>query len=276
MHFSRKNYGLSKIKPLNVIKHIAHPFSGTRRGVFMRCSPFLKKKYHFRPYTANLNDIPVFIISYNRLSFVKQSVDWMITYGLKNIHIIDNNSTYPPLLEYFKTCPCTVHRMNKNWGHEVLWLCGKFDKILKKTPYIVSDPDIEPNKNLPKDFLFQMYNILGQYRNVTKVGFALDISSDDISESVKNWEKQFWVDRIPNDDLEIYFADIDTTFALYRPGKLKLKNQQFYTGIRFAGNFMAKHLPWYIKSVTETEEDKYYIAHANKKVSTWVRNYTNS
>ena len=46
-------------------------------------------------------DIPIFVISYNRLTCLKLLVDYLCKHGyVKNIVIIDNASTYAPLLEY--------------------------------------------------------------------------------------------------------------------------------------------------------------------------------
>lgn len=265
---------VSRVKPINLIKFFYHPLSGTKRKLFVKDNPILLKKYSFVPKPKNLYKIPVFIISYNRLSYIKQMVTWLKKYGINNIHIIDNNSSYGPLLKYLQTCQCTVHRLDKNWGHEVLWRCGKFNKVIKKSLYIVSDPDIAPNKNLPKDFLLQMYNILGQYKNITKIGFALDITDIRKTKTNKKYiksEQIFWKKKIKNEKLVLYDAPIDTTFALYRPGKLRPGSSEFYRGIRVAGNFTAKHLPWYIDPNKETREDIYYRKHANPSISNWAK-----
>lgn len=71
--------------------------------------------------------------------------------------------------------------MDKNYGHDVLWSSGKFDSIIKKSFYIVSDPDIAENKNLRPDFIKEFYRLLGEYPNVVKVGFALE--KDDLPEN---------------------------------------------------------------------------------------------
>ncbi len=270
---------MPRTQPLMILKRLKYPFNRKKQKAFIKNNPLIMKKYDFNKNPGkHLYDIPVFIISYNRLSYVKQMVEWLKKYNLHNIHIIDNASSYPPLLEYLKNCPCTVHRMDKNWGHEVLWRCGKFNRIIRNSLYIVSDPDIAPNDKLPKDFLFHMYKILGQYKNITKVGFALSIQDTEtakIDPQYKIYEKHYWTQRLVDEKLEIYNADIDTTFALYRPGKLRASSLEFYFGIRIGGDYTAKHLPWYININKGTEEDVYYKTHADLKFSTWARNLIN-
>ena len=229
------------------------------------------KKLYITPKHFDYSKIPVFIISYNQLSYVKQMVDWLKSYGLTNIHIVDNKSTYKPLLDYLKNVDCFVHHMDKNYGHTVIWTSGKFDDVIKNQCYIVSDCDIAPNQNLPKDFLRRLYKILGSYPYITKVGFALnikDLPKTKSNETVKKWEKQFWEKEL---DKNLYLADIDTTFALYRPGELTMDTKQFYTALRVAGDMTAKHLPWF--ETKETEETKFYKKTANSSAS-WTKNLT--
>ena len=56
----------------------------------------------------------------------------------------------------------------------------------------------------------------------------------------------------------VYKAEIDTTFALYKPfcgGKADLYHQTFRTGFPY----VIKHLPWYEDSGNLSEEEIYYI-----------------
>lgn len=269
---------ITSIQPIYIWRRILHPFSGKKRSLFIRTSPMIYKKYRFIPNKKdleNLHNIPVFIISYDRLSYVVQMVEALQKYGMKNIHIIDNKSSYKPLIKWLKTCPCTVHYMDKNWGHEVFWRSGQFKKYMKSV-YIVTDPDIELNKNLPPDWLETMYQKLGEYRNVTKIGFELrwdDLPNTLQSKNIKNTIlTEYHKIRIPCEDLEMYLCDIDTIFALYRPGNPRPSSKKYYQGIRIVGEgrYLARHIPWYFDKKNETEEDRYYKAHANKKISNWA------
>jgi hypothetical protein len=111
--------------------------------------------------------------------------------------------------------------------------------------FILTDPDLEINEKLPSNFIDDLVEISNKYR-CQKTGFALDISDFDKMYQFKysgggtilEWEKGFWVHRIDDDKYEIYWAGIDTTFCLF--------NKNYGGGhIRVAGNFTAKHLPWY-------------------------------
>lgn len=259
---------------LFVFGWIAFPFNKITRNYF-------KSKYYFILRTfflykrnnltdsvvTNLKKIPVFVISFNNLFYLKQMICSLERYDLKNIHIIDNNSDYPPLIDYLKNIPYTVHYMKKNWGHKVLWESHNFDDIINNSLYVVTDPDIELSRNLSEDFLSELYVILLQHPYITKVGFALkldDIPDSCISEKVHNWEKKYWYFRIYDSKYELYKADIDTTFALYRPGLLN--NAVFYNAIRVAGDFTARHLPWYMND----EGQDYYKKTARTDIASWL------
>ena len=70
-------------------------------------------------------------------------------------------------------------------------------------------------------FVLDLIKTMEKYHfNICKVGFALRI--DDLpqhyplKEKVIKWEKQFWTKKVNKTD-NIYYAEIDTTFALYKP-----------------------------------------------------------
>lgn len=266
--------GINAIRPVTIVARLVHPLHGHLRDRLRHSVYFQIKKYKFKPRnTKRLYDIPVFIISFNRLSYVKQTITWLKKYNFTNIHIIDNNSSYPPLLEYYKTCPATVHYMDKNYGHKVFWDCGKFKDVIKNSMYIVTDPDIEPNKNLPKDFIIDMYRVLGEHKNLTKVGFAIrkdDLPDTKIAKALQQYESRYWVHPVKDKKLELYCALTDTTFALYRPGKFDVYGYDFYYAIRIAGDFTCRHLPWYKDPNHQTTEDKYYTTTVDPNVASLV------
>lgn len=214
----------------------------------------------FAEQEANgIHNIPVFVISYNRLSYVEKMVRILENSGYRNIHIIDNASTYPPLLDYLRKTSCDVIRMKENKGHMVFWNDSRFDKY-RNNFYVVTDPDIEPISECPNDFIERFFFILKEHPYVRKVGFSLKI--DDLpkngilSEEAFEWEKQFYEMKIK----DVYYADIDTTMALYMPD-VYCKHLNFYRAFRTAFPYVAKHLPWYKVENDVTEEDIYYSKH---------------
>lgn len=223
-----------------------------------------------RQQEKDVLSIPILIISYNRLNDLKELISFLVERKHKNIIIIDNKSTYPPLLEYYEQIKdkVTIELINRNDGHLTFWLNENlFDKY-GKGYYIVTDSDIIPNNKLPNDYIHQMINILWDNGQVTKVGFALRI--DDIPDTynqkqyVLDWEKQFWENQIGEN---LYKARLDTTFALYTP-QYRYFYDTFYNAIRIGGNFTAQHGGWYIDNQNPSEEEKYYIRTASSS-SSW-------
>ena len=183
--------------------------------------------------------------------------------GYNNIYIIDNNSTYPPLLKFYEETTIKVFRLKKNLGYLSLWKSGIY-KQFKNQYFVYTDSDILPNENCPENFLEYFYNLMQKYPRASKIGFALSI--DDLPDYYKNkqkvieWESQFWTKEIePN----IYRAPIDTTFALYRPN---VKRPAYFHDfmLRVGGIYTAKHLPWYNDDNNLSEEELYYISQTQK------------
>jgi len=214
-------------------------------------------------------DIEVFVISYNRLTYLKKLIGWLENAGFEKINIVDNNSTYPPLLEYLKKTEHRVHRFGKNYGHMAVWACGRFTDIIDNEYYIVTDNDILPIEECPQNVADHFKGILDRYKKFTKVGFSLKI--DDIpdsygfKENVLEWEYQFWEKKIADG---LFDASIDTTFAMYRPG-IYPNQKKWWKSIRTDFPYMARHLPWYEKSSEIDGEDLYYQKNIKNKSSFW-------
>ncbi len=219
---------------------------------------------------SQINDykqIPIIINNFNRLDSLKKLIDSLEKRGYTNVYIIDNLSTFPPLLEYYKTCRYTVFRLDQNIGMTALWSSGIYRRF-RNDFFVYTDSDVVPIEECPDDFLLFFLNTLKKYKLAQKVGFSLKI--DDLpdcyamKEDVIFWEKHFF-DRKRDDFL--YWAPIDTTFALYRPyGKRKHANYNIEM-YRTAFPYMARHLPWYIDSENPDDENQYYMKQTLIKTS---------
>ncbi|QOW10880.1 hypothetical protein Q73A0000_11190 [Kaistella flava (ex Peng et al. 2021)] len=227
-----------------------------------------------RSQIKNHKSIPVIIINFNQLYYLKQLINFLQKRDFSNIVIIDNASSYKPLLEYYRKIKdkVVVESLENNLGHDVFFKNKKLQKKYGKGFYFLTDSDIIPNEKLPDDFATTMLNYLFKYyKRVNKVGFAIDTQNIPdyypLKEKVNIWEKRYWLAEI---EKEVYFANIDTTFALYKPKypKTFFKLFDFMTGLRLAGNFTCKHGGWYIDPKNLTEENRYYIQTANKS-SSW-------
>ena len=206
-------------------------------------------------------NVPIFIISYNRLYCLQQQISRLKEMGYKNITIIDNNSSYPPLLEFLDTTDCKVIRMKKNFGHKVFWKSGLYKKYMNDL-YVVTDPDVIPVENCPNDFVRVFYSYLKKYPRFRKVGFSLKINDipDDspLKEDVLAWEQKFYSIKVPFQ--KVFVASIDTTMALYMPDNLNI-SCDCLSALRTAEPYEARHLPWYKTQDKITEEDRYYADH---------------
>lgn len=181
----------------------------------------------------------------------------------QEIIILDNESTYQPLIDWYKTIDKKVDiRALKNEGHLALWSTGIYKEIGQY--FIYTDSDIELNTNLPDDYQLVMYNLMQKYE-MNKVAFAIAIN--DIPDhykyknQVKRNEGRWWLEQV---EPMVYKADTDTTFALMRN-----INDNTYTSLRIARpDFICKHVPFYIDLENLDLEEQYYIENCGERVTT--------
>lgn len=215
----------------------------------------------------NCFDVPIIINNRNRYSFLKLMIDQLGSFGYKNIYVLDNDSSYPPLLEYYKTIQAKVIYLKQNAGYRALWETNVFDRF-KTNYYVYSDPDILLQPDCPKDFVFQLFHYLVKYPAREKAGVALKI--DDLpefyahkKEAIAN-ETPFWKKELEKD---VYDAPVDTTLALYRP--LAFGNAEECEAIRIGGKLAAQHLTWYLDSANLPEEEVFYKNSIKKDTSVY-------
>ncbi|WP_298894206.1 glycosyltransferase family 2 protein [uncultured Psychroserpens sp.] len=208
---------------------------------------------------SDFKNIPIFINNYNRLPTILKLIEALEKRGYTNIHILDNQSTYPPLLEYYKNTPYKVHFLEKNFGSKAFWKSGLWLKFVTSY-YVYTDPDVVPIEDCPDDFLEYFYSLLKKYPKAHKVGFSLKI--DDLPDTYINKEKVIeWESRYHKETIEdnVFIAAIDTTFALYRPfSKLGQRDHRTLT-LRTGIPYQARHLPWYIDNENLDDEELFYI-----------------
>jgi FkbM family methyltransferase len=219
--------------------------------------------------------VPIIIISFNNCKYVKNTISQIKKINesyYNNITILDNCSSDTETLEFLQSTDVKIIRNPTNSGPQVS-LHNNSD-IYNTLPnqFILTDPDLQFNENLPSNFIDQMVELSNLY-NCTKIGFALDISepdklyadksySENNSKNIVEWEKPAWNKRIPNENYELYEAAIDTTFCLVN------KNSRLDYEIRMAGNFLAKHLPWYIENPLLNIYENYILNKLQTRIST--------
>lgn len=209
---------------------------------------------------------PVFIICRDRVTCLRRLIAWLERAGHDRIYLVDNQSSYPPLLEYLHTCPHTVIPLKENFGPLAVWRTNLLSTLRIEEPYVVTDPDVVPDDACPPDAIDFFERVLDRFPAFDKVGFGLHI--DDIPEAHKfrdaiiRWERPFWEKEI---DTALYAAHIDTTFALYRPGVPFKKTECIRTG----APYLARHTPWYSDVDDLSDEDAYYCTRLNAADSYW-------
>jgi hypothetical protein len=217
-------------------------------------------------------------------------VEWLRkASSVGQITLLDNNSTYPPLLEYYEEIKdiCDVRFLGKNLGSQALW--KQDDKSLRSAPFIYTDPDILPDDECPYDLVdFLVKAALAHSADlrsswnggrIHKIGPGLKITDIPDCYALKDkviwWESQFWKPQLKHvayRGVDIYDAAIDTTMALYLDdGPFNL------AAVRVGHPYVARHTAWYIDSANPTEEQAYYDEHCNKPTASWgvneVRSY---
>ena len=216
--------------------------------------------------------IPIYIISHNRKSYLSQLIDRLETVEDIDIIIIDNGSTYEPLIEYYKTIPHEIIYL-ENLGHFSPWIANV---VPDKSFYAVTDCDVMPCSYAPNDFPKFMTDVLKSNSELLKVGFSLRIDNlpdhYQFKKNVIDWENQYYNDLLEvRDGVPLYRAPIDTTFAFYNIGKRHdgYNDAHLYSSIRTGHPYSAVHLPWYSDTSAPSEEEIFYLQNGNRDIISW-------
>ena len=195
--------------------------------------------------------LPIVIISFNNGRYVRNMVEQLCRINpmfQAFIWILDNCSTEPETLAYIRTVPVRVIRSTTNEGP---WISPTRNTALyAELPdlFVLTDPDLQLNPRLPPTFVDTLAD-LAVTHGASRVGLALDISAPSLflegdylqGRTIAEHEAQFWTTRIAHPTYELYRAGVDTTFCVVNK---RVYDQESHH-IRVAGDFTAKHLPWY-------------------------------
>jgi SAM-dependent methyltransferase len=220
----------------------------------------------------DFSDIPIFIQNFNQLSYLRKQVAWLKRAGYRNLIVIDNNSTYPPLLRYYadmmSNSAIRLVSRYETGGKLALWEERILARLGVVGPFVFTSSDIVPDACCPFDIVAHLAVLLRENPQILKAGPALRI--DDLPEryrfrhEVDVLQRRFW--RAPVAE-GVFLARIDTTFALYRPGSAFALRPALRTG----WPYLARHEPWYADSPSPSEEELYYASSLPEGRGTWGR-----
>jgi len=201
--------------------------------------------------------VTVIINNRDLLTWPKEMLSCIVKYeGLCNIIIVDNDSTYPPLLEWYSWGPCKVVRLGENRGHTSPFREDIISQVSTDL-FVVTDPDLGL-LDVPTDVLLKMADYMSKYP-VNKIGLSLNykvVPKESVYYNhVNSHEKGCW--EGPRTYPGLIDAAVDTTFAIYS----KSRSAYAVNGYRMDFPYTARHYPWEI--VEPNEEFIYYLDHAN-------------
>lgn len=213
-------------------------------------------------------DIPIVINNRDRLTTTRNLVEKLHSLDYKNIHILDNGSTYPPLLKWYREIEgSVVVNQIGNFGQLAIYNSGYLINFPNHKWICYTDSDIQLHQAFPSNWAEEMIRIADKHKAV-KIGCALSLDTlpdNQFTKIFKEWEHKYW--QYPVEE-NVFSADVDTTFCLIQ------RNLGFqYQALRVAGNFTAKHIPWYTDFSNLSEEEKYYLDHVNIEYSGYKRYY---
>ena len=211
-------------------------------------------------------DYPIFINARDRMSSLAEMVAWLLGAGHRRITVIDNDSTWPPMLRWLNQAEAEldgvrVLRLGRNEGSRAIWKLGlaPHDEF-----YVYTDPDCVPLEECPKDLLDHCRELADRYPHFPKVGVGLHL--DDVPDDLHclAWERSLVGIASPEhpqpqgEELEpgVFASLVDTTFAFYRPGA-----QFGYQGLRTSFPYQVRHTSWYVQDLDP--ENRHYLERAD-------------
>ena len=219
--------------------------------------------------------IPFIIPNYNQLTFLKNLINWIRWYYPNPVEypifIVDNNSNYPPLLEYYNLA--TTPTVIRNSENTFIPNLRKFidEQIKGKYEYyVISDPDIMPHPATPKNFIEAFISVMNEHK-LHRIGFGLITNDlpDYLHEKamIVGNEQELKSTPVSTSFGIGYKAPIDTTFCLYstknRGWEAPMDGKDWGNCMRL---FEAFHLGWYIDGNNLNEEQKHYFSTSKYRV----------
>lgn len=212
--------------------------------------------------------IPVYINVRDRVTDLRLMVDWLERAGTERIVLVDNHSSWPPLVEYLHRTPHEVVWLGNNVGSRALWDLG----MLPDCRFVWSDPDIVPIAECPLDLVDHLSGLLDRYPDHDKAAVGLYL--DDVPADMPSlaWEHRLLAPQRGDPwrgmlEPGVFDSLSDTTFAVYRehaPFDLR--------ALRTGFPYQARHSTWYMRHADA--EHRHYLGRAKHGAdgSSWAEN----
>lgn len=219
------------------------------------------------------DSIPVLINNFNRLELLQKQIDWLLSLEDKvSIIIIDNLSTYPPLLEYYENIKhpqIQVVYLNFNsWRKGAEYLGEK--KLADFEKYIITDSDLLAFESTPSNLISHISKLMDKYPQYNHIGTSLEINDlpdyNPLKKKIIQHESQYWTPAAKVIDNEVSIALVDTTFAMYRNTSRVLPTGP---ALRTLRPFTLKHVDWYLDPNQNSSEYQFYLDSC-KSFATWA------
>jgi hypothetical protein len=219
--------------------------------------------------------------------------------GASEIHLIDNASTYPPLVSWLNSAPThlvrptpradgsydnvklSIWRSDQNLGPRAACRVANVARGMWErlgiTHYATTDSDLDLSSipdNALQLFAEASAYFTARYGTCTRVGVALSLDLPEVPAArlARTNEETYWDGRrriswFPpappwhGEPVPMFFTPIDTTLAVIplNPGW----NGDYEPAYRVAGQYTAKHRPWYHDDSNRPADFRHYLAHAN-------------
>lgn len=216
---------------------------------------------------------PILINNFNRLDLLQKQINWLLSLEDKvAIVIVDNLSTYPPLLEFYKTIDhplVQVVYLNFNSWRKGVEYIGE-QKLKDFDKFIITDSDLLPFSTTPKNLVSYLSQLMDKYPQFNHIGTSLEINDipdkNPMKSKIVQFESNYWEPQAEILNNEVYVAKIDSTFAMYRQGS---KTIITHPALRTKRPYTLKHIDWYLGLEDFSEEYIYYLKSC-KSFATWA------
>jgi hypothetical protein len=166
-----------------------------------------------------------------------------------------------------------VIRLERNYGQRAAWDAPNLlspENLGGEDYYVVTDCDLDIGQ-VPLDVLNVLKTVLDNWPDIQKAGLSLELS--DIPDThpdkkfIHNSEDKYWskifstITSTPygvEKSCDIYDAEIETTFAMYR----KSERWRGYQAVRLGRPYTARHTPWYWDWANLPPDARHYLLHA--------------